>query len=230
MNTSISLARETAIQIPVASGMLHGDLVEPVAPVGLVIFAHGSGSSRNSPRNQAVARTLHRERLATLLFDLLSAREEQEELAGGMRRFDVPMLAQRLLEVTRVVRGHESMRPLPCGYFGSSTGAAAALMAAARLPGIRAVVSRGGRTDLADAEAARVTAPTLLIVGGLDGPVIEFNRRTLALLAGPRELAVIPHASHLFPEPGALDEVAALAASWFSRHFADRPGATPPPP
>jgi predicted phosphoribosyltransferase/pimeloyl-ACP methyl ester carboxylesterase len=188
---------------------------------GLVIFVHGSGSGRLSPRNVAVARDLERQGFATLLFDLLTPAEARDR----RNVFDVGLLAQRLLDVTRWV-GATGLRELPVGYFGASTGAGAALVAAAALGGeIGAVVSRGGRPDLAGDALGRVTAPTLLIVGGDDWNVLELNDEAANLLGGPHELAVVPGAGHLFEEPGALDAVTHLAADWFARHLRpDRPG------
>jgi putative phosphoribosyl transferase len=206
--------------IPCASGpRLAGDLLLPERPSGLVLFAHGSGSSRRSPRNREVASALLAEGLATLLFDLLTPREE-------LRRanvFDVPLLAGRLIEATRWARAQPELAPLPIGYFGASTGAGAALWAAAELDGeIGAVVSRGGRPDLALARLGEVTAPVLLIVGGGDTVVLDLNREALAALRCPAELEVLPGATHLFEEPGALEEVARLAALWFGRQLVAR--------
>jgi putative phosphoribosyl transferase len=206
---------EIAVSIPAGPVTLAGDLVEPVGASGIVIFAHGSGSSRHSPRNQAVARALNRAGLGTLLFDLLTDQE-----AGDRRNvFDIPLLAERLEAATRVVADRAGN--LPIGYFGASTGAGAALWAAADLGGrIAAVVSRGGRPDLALARLGRVTAPTLFIVGGSDVPVIELTEAARRHLGAPSDLRIVPGASHLFEEPGALDQVAGLAANWFSHHFA----------
>jgi putative phosphoribosyl transferase len=194
-----------------------GDLVVPEAAAGLVIFAHGSGSSRLSPRNRAVAAALQDAGFATLLFDLLSEREaRRRELV-----FDSPLLADRLVAVTRWVEHNPQTRALPVGYFGASTGAAAALRAAAALGGhVRAVVSRGGRADLAGALLPRVTAPTLLIVGSRDRDVLALNERAAAQLRCPHELEVVDGAGHLFEEPGALEAVTRLAAAWFARHLA----------
>jgi pimeloyl-ACP methyl ester carboxylesterase len=195
---------------------LTGDLMLPANPSGLVIFAHGSGSSRLSPRNRAVARTLNEAGFATLLFDLLTEHEEgRRELV-----FDIPLLARRLELVTRWATSAPSTRELPIGYFGASTGAAAALRAAASARGIvRAVVSRGGRPDLAADRLPYVTAPTLLIVGSHDPEVLELNRRAAAMLRCPRRLLVVEGASHLFEEPGTLEAVARLAAEWFESHL-----------
>jgi pimeloyl-ACP methyl ester carboxylesterase len=190
-----------------------GDLVVPDAPRGLVLFAHGSGSSRHSPRNRQVAQALDRRSLATLLLDLLTEAEERDRT----NVFDIELLAARLIAATRWA---QAAAELPIGYFGASTGAAAALSAAAELgPRIGAVVSRGGRPDLAGERLPAVTAPTLLIVGGRDEVVLELNRKAEELLGAYSELAVVPGATHLFEEPGALEQVAALAGGWFERYI-----------
>lgn len=190
-----------------------GDLVVPDAPRGLVLFAHGSGSSRRSPRNRQVAQALDRRSLATLLLDLLTEAEERDRT----NVFDIELLAARLIAATRWA---QAAAELPIGYFGASTGAAAALSAAAELgPRIGAVVSRGGRPDLAGERLPAVTAPTLLIVGGRDEVVLELNRKAEELLGAYSELAVVPGATHLFEEPGALEQVAALAGGWFERYL-----------
>lgn len=219
MNTSLSTLREMTVQIPCAGVQLEGDLCIPVDAHGLVIFAHGSGSSRFSPRNRLVAGEMHRKHLATLLFDLLTPHEASKEARTGALRFNIPFLTDRLVAVTRWARLQEDIKSLNYGYFGSSTGAAAALAAAAAIPEIKAVVSRGGRTDLAGPTAKNVRAATLMIVGELDHPVIRWNRQTMDLLPGTKELTIIPRATHLFPEPEALEEVSALAASWFETHL-----------
>jgi len=201
-----------------AGPTLEGTLVIPPEAQGIVLFAHGSGSSRLSPRNRFVAEALNRDGLATLLFDLLSQAEEAEE--SRLLRFDIPLLARRLINATDWVSGRSETRGLRIGYFGASTGAAAALVAAAERPFVvSAVVSRGGRPDLAGDALGRVAAPTLLVVGGEDRPVLELNRWAQRRLRVPTELAVIPGASHLFEEPGALEEVARLAAAWLGRHL-----------
>jgi pimeloyl-ACP methyl ester carboxylesterase len=194
----------------------------PLGARGVVVFAHGSGSSRHSSRNRLVAGALQRESLATLLLDLLTVEEEEEDRSSGHLRFDIGLLAGRLVGATEWLRGRPEAAGLPVGYFGASTGAAAALVAAARLPDeVAAVVSRGGRPDLAGDGLARVRAPTLLIVGGDDVPVIGLNRKALArLAAAEKELVIVPGATHLFEEPGTLEEVARLAADWFGRHLA----------
>lgn len=191
---------------------------------GIVLFAHGSGSSRFSPRNTYVAEALQEAGLATLLFDLLT----DEEAADRARVFDIPLLAERLAMATEWVAGQAETSALPIGYFGASTGAAAALVAAARGGrDIAAVVSRGGRPDLADTDLPQVRAPTLLIVGGADDVVLELNRMALAKLTCEKKLAIVPGATHLFEEPGTLDEVIALARDWFaSRLSAGRPEET----
>jgi alpha-beta hydrolase superfamily lysophospholipase len=193
----------------------------PPNPVGLVLFAHGSGSSRLSPRNTQVASVLHEHGVATLLFDLLTAEEDRVYAT----RFDIALLSHRLLGATRWAQEQKETRGLPLGYFGASTGAAAALIAAATLGDtIRAVVSRGGRPDLAMPVLADVTAPTLLIVGGLDFPVIEMNEAAFRRLGGQKELRIIPGATHLFEEPGTLEHVADAAADWFTRHLPETTG------
>jgi putative phosphoribosyl transferase len=199
---------------------LPGDLGLPPAARGLVIFAHGSGSSRLSPRNRAVAATLRGAGLATLLFDLLTAAEEREEMWTRHLRFDIDLLARRLVAATRQMMADPATAALPVGYFGASTGAAAALVAAAALPEvIHAVVSRGGRPDLAVQALDRVRAPVLLIVGGNDPLVLDLNRQAMAHLHVPHRLEVIPGATHLFEEPGALERVAELARDWFLEHL-----------
>jgi len=191
---------------------LAGELRVPSGAIGVVVFAHGSGSSRLSPRNRAVARQLNEAGLATLVFDLLSEREA----ADRSNVFDIPLLAGRLESGIDLVRACKETAGLPVGLFGASTGAAAALVAASRRPGeIAAVVSRGGRPDLAGERLALVRAPTLLIVGGEDHQVIGLNEFAKGALAGPSKLAVVPGAGHLFEEPGALEQVSRLAADWF---------------
>jgi putative phosphoribosyl transferase len=212
----LELLRRTAA-IPLELGSLTADLVAPVVePIGAVVFAHGSGSSRLSPRNVQVARHLNENRLETLLFDLLTPEEELDR--GNV--FDIPLLVDRLETATSWLRRRPEALGLPIGFFGASTGAAAALWAAAELGHeIRAVVSRGGRPDLAAPHLGLVQAPTLLIVGGADDAVLELNREAATKLRCEWELAVVPGASHLFAEPGALEEVAELAATWFTKHL-----------
>ena len=209
---------EAEIQIRARRGgaLLNGDLAVPTRASGLVIFAHGSGSSRKSPRNQEVAEALRDEGMGTLLFDLLTEAESQDR----RNVFDVGLLAERLLDATNWVRENLAPNDLQLGYFGASTGAAAALVAAALSPAsISAVVSRGGRPDLANGYLARVTAPTLLIVGGNDFDVIPLNQRAYAQLACPKRLEIVSGATHLFEEPGAMNAVTQLAAEWFQFHF-----------
>lgn len=211
------------VAIPADDVRLTGDLTIPSHAEGLVLFAHGSGSSRRSPRNQAVARTIQEAGIATLLFDLLTREEEVEEADTGHLRFNIGLLALRLVNATRWVNTHASTQHLGLGYFGSSTGAAAALMAAAELgPVVQAVVSRGGRPELAGDFLDRVHAPTLLIVGGRDDRVIEFNHEAHARLSCKKQLVTVPDASHLFAEPDALEKVATLAAAWFQRNLKPR--------
>ena len=212
--------REASLAIPAGEVQLEGDLAIPASSRGLVLFAHGSGSSRKSTRNRFVAHALQERRLGTLLFDLLTATEERQDQIDARLRFDIPLLAERLGEVTDWILRQVPTRGLRLGYFGASTGAAAALIAAAERPEeVGAVVSRGGRPDLAAGALARVRAPTLLIVGGADPAVLELNREALAELGGPKRLTVVAGASHLFEEPGALDEVARLAGDWFYEHL-----------
>ena len=198
---------------------LAGDLIWPAEARGLVVFAHGSGSSRLSPRNQFVAQVLHGHHLATLLFDLLT----DPEAADRRNVFDIDLLSARVQEALDWVDGHPALAGLPVGLFGASTGAAAALQAAAVRPGsVASVVSRGGRPDLAGAYLARVDAPTLLIVGGRDDEVLALNRAALSQLRCNKRLEIVPGATHLFEEPGALDAAAHLAGAWFSNHLAQR--------
>jgi putative phosphoribosyl transferase len=209
------------VHIPPAE--IVGDLGLPEPALGLVIFAHGSGSSRFSTRNRQVAEVLQGHGVATLLLDLLRPDEEDDRA----KVFDIELLSERLVAATGWVRDQPELARLPVGYFGASTGAGAALMAAAELPGeVAGVVSRGGRPDLAGARLSLVRAPVLLIVGGRDEAVLELNQQALTRLPGEAQLTVIPGATHLFEEPGALDEVAQLAAEWFERRFE---GAGPPP-
>jgi putative phosphoribosyl transferase len=213
---------ERGVQIRAGpSGVVHGDLVLPADARGLIVFAHGSGSSRRSARNRWVAEALQARGLATLLFDLLTEAEEAVDQRFGQLRFDIDLLAQRLERAVDVVGEDPMASRLPLGVFGASTGAAAALVAAARRPErIAAVVSRGGRPDLAGGALAAVRAPTLLIVGGRDQVVLDLNDRAMGELRCPHDLVVVPGATHLFEEPGALDEVARLAGDWFETHLA----------
>jgi putative phosphoribosyl transferase len=219
--TPSRLTRELLLDL--GGVVLAGDLTVPQRPAGLVIFAHGSGSSRLSPRNREVAETLHDAGLATLLFDLLT----DEEGRHRERVFDIPLLARRLEGATRWAIAEPDTRGLPVGYFGASTGAAAALRAAAAAHDvIGAVVSRGGRPDLAADRLPLVSAPTLLLVGSRDPEVLELNRRAAAMLRCEHQLTVIEGATHLFGEPGTLEEVARLAAEWFTNHLRESPDTT----
>jgi putative phosphoribosyl transferase len=209
----------TEIQIAAGGAVLSGNLTIPDNSMALVLFAHGSGSSRHSPRNQFVARTLNGDGLGTLLFDLLTPEEEALDIYTREHRFNIGLLAERLVDATKWVRGEAQTSDLRIGYFGSSTGGAAALVAAAELPQhVGAVVSRGGRPDLAGAALPKVQAPTLLIVGGNDDIVIELNEMARDQMRCEVKLEIIPSATHLFEEAGALEKVAELASDWFSRH------------
>jgi putative phosphoribosyl transferase len=212
---------EHQVQIPQGDGVVvEGDLALPQDPLGVVVFAHGSGSSRHSPRNRMVAGHLRERGLGTLLLDLLTPEEEAVDRRTATLRFDVDLLARRLAGAVAWVAKVPDAGSLPLGAFGASTGAAAALVAAAREPErVDAVVSRGGRPDLAGDALARVQAPTLLVVGGRDDVVLELNRQACERLAVPCHLEVVPGATHLFEEPGALEEVARLAGDWFTRHL-----------
>ncbi len=211
---------EVTVQIPTGDLILEGTLGVPTGPQGLVIFAHGSGSSRHSPRNRYVAQELRNGGLATLLLDLLTSDEEAADRATGHLRFDIGLLAERLMVAADWAIAEPDIRVLPVGFFGASTGAGAALVAAAERPGvIRAVVSRGGRPDLAGEALRRVQAPVLLIVGGNDQPVIELNRQAMRSLRAHHELQIVPGATHLFEEPGTLEQVAGLARDWFQRYL-----------
>jgi putative phosphoribosyl transferase len=205
--------------LPVGDALLEGDLMVPDDPAGIVLFAHGSGSGRRSPRNRRVAAQLNGVGIGTLLVDLLTGAEERVDRLTSEHRFDIGLLARRLVAAVDWLRDGPAA-DVPIGVFGASTGAAGALVAAAERPGdVAAVVSRGGRADLAGPALARVRVPTLLIVGGNDHVVLELNRRALELLRTEKELVIVPGAGHLFEEPAALDEVASLAANWFARSF-----------
>jgi putative phosphoribosyl transferase len=211
---------EREVSIKTGSVELAGDVSVPAGACSIVLFAHGSGSSRRSSRNVFVARALQRAGLATLLFDLLTRAEEKVDVYTREYRFDIPLLARRLEGATQWLEGEAGLRDLVTVYFGASTGSAAALIAASRLgERVGAIVSRGGRPDLAADALPRVTAPTLLIVGGDDTGVIELNEQAFEQLTCEKELQIIPGASHLFEEPGTLETVASLAADWFSRRF-----------
>jgi putative phosphoribosyl transferase len=216
----VSEAVEREVRLRAGTAELVGDLVVPAGAAGVVLFAHGSGSSRHSPRNRLVAGALRRVGLATLLLDLLTLAEEERDRVTAELRFDVALLAERLIAATDLLLAEPATASLPVGLFGASTGAGAALITAAERPEtVAAVVSRGGRPDLAGDHLARVRAPTLLIVGGRDQLVLELNRQAQARLAAPSRLEVVPGATHLFEEPGALEQVARLAAAWFTEHL-----------
>lgn len=206
----------TLVSLSAGGVVLQGNLIVPQQAQGIVLFAHGSGSSRNSPRNQYVARVLNEAGLATLLMDLLTSDEEVQDAITAHLRFNIPMLAERVVGATDWLVADAATSGLPVGYFGASTGAAAALVAAAERAGtIRAVVSRGGRPDLAGTKLSGVRAPTLLIVGGRDPAVIEMNREAMDQMPGEKKLVIVPGATHLFEEKGTLEQVAALASEWF---------------
>ncbi|HTL75222.1 MAG TPA: alpha/beta family hydrolase [Casimicrobiaceae bacterium] len=215
-----------SVTIRAREATLAGDLTVPAGANGIVLFAHGSGSSRASPRNVWVAARLARAGLATLLFDLLTRTEEQRDLYTREHRFDIPLLARRLVDATDWVDTQPELAGLPVGYFGASTGAAAALVAAVERSGrVSAVVSRGGRPDLASADVlARVAAPTLLVVGGNDDVVLELNQLALAAIRCAKRLDVVPGATHLFEEPGTLEQVATLAAEWLVEYLVVQSG------
>ena len=220
MNATEQSVEERLVRVKAGSATIEGNLNLPEGARAVVLFAHGSGSSRFSSRNRYVARVLNEAKLATLLIDLLTPEEEAIDQRTAHLRFDIRLLAGRLVSATDWLTQNVDTRHLSIGYFGASTGAAAALVAAAERPEVvHAVVSRGGRPDLAGAALPRVRAPTLLIVGGDDVQVIELNRAALALLRCEKQLVIIPGASHLFEEPGALDEVARLAREWFRQHL-----------
>ena len=213
---SLSYDLEHAIVIPSGTNQLDGLLYVPKRASGLVLFVHGSGSSRFSPRNQFVARCLNEANLATILFDLLTPEEDRIDNLTRAFRFDIGLLASRLVDVTEWCHMHPLLHRLKFGYFGASTGGAAALVAAATLPDlVHAVVSRGGRPDLAHHSLVQVLAPTLLIVGGLDDVVIELNQSAMSQMNCLKQLEIVPGATHLFEEPGALNKVAELATDWF---------------
>jgi pimeloyl-ACP methyl ester carboxylesterase len=222
MNTTLEHIERKAIRVPAGDAELAADLALPEDANGFVLFAHGSGSSRRSPRNRHVAHTLNRGFIGTLLIDLLTGDEEKLDVQAAQLRFDIGLLARRLSAITDWIAGEADLKKLRLGYFGASTGAAAALVAAAARPGaVHAVVSRGGRPDLAGDALLHVTAPSLFIVGGNDFFVLDLNREAMARLppGTNRRLEIIPGASHLFEEPGALDRVAALARDWFRCHL-----------
>jgi pimeloyl-ACP methyl ester carboxylesterase len=221
MNNSVAQTiEERLVRVPAGPITLEGNLTLPEQSRGIVLFAHGSGSSRHSPRNRYVARLLNEAKLATLLIDLLTLHEEVIDARTAQLRFDIDLLAERLVDATDWLTQFPDTKDLRIGYFGASTGAAAALAAAALRPDpVGAIVSRGGRPDLAGAALIRVRAPTLLIVGENDKQVIQLNRAALAQLRCEKQLVIVPGATHLFEEPGALDVVARLARDWFERHL-----------
>lgn len=220
MRKTVEGEEENPVRIPVDKTTIEGNLVLPPHAKGVVLFAHGSGSGRFSPRNQYVAKVLNQAGIATLLIDLLTKQEEEEDLQTGQFRFDINLLAQRLIGATEWLRKNPRTKNLAFGYFGASTGAAAALISAAKLPeGIKAVVSRGGRPDLAWDYIPNVKSPTLFIVGGNDTVVIDLNKKALKNFSAQKKLEIVPGASHLFEETGKLEEVAKLATSWFSKYL-----------
>lgn len=219
VETAPAAFRET-VRIPTGQAHLTGDWVMPEHPAGIVLFAHGSGSGRHSSRNKFVARVLQEHGMGTLLLDLLTPDEERVDAVTAHLRFDIPFLAFRLAEASRWIMARDAAQGLPLGYFGASTGGGAALVAAAELgSAVRAVVSRGGRPDLAGSSLPLVSMPTLLIVGGNDRVVEDLNRAAFARLRCPKQLVIVPGAGHLFEEPGTLEQVAELAATWFSDCF-----------
>jgi putative phosphoribosyl transferase len=212
--------RSQPVRVESEGAALEGDLTVPERAQGMVLFAHGSGSSRHSPRNQAVAASLNADGLGTLLLDLLTTEEEAIDQQTGYYRFDIDLLADRLVAATRWLTQGSETAELPIGYFGASTGAGAALIAAGMLPThVSAVVSRGGRPELAGAWLGSVRAPTLLIVGGNDVPVLRLNQAALAQISADKALTIVPGATHLFEEPGALERVSRLAGDWLLRHM-----------
>ena len=220
MAKSVGAVEERLVRVPAGPARLEGNLSLPEGARAVVLFAHGSGSSRYSSRNRHVARLLNEAKLATLLIDLLTSDEEAIDARTAHLRFDIALLEERLVGATDWLVQYSDMRSLPIGYFGASTGAAAALVAAAERPDhVHAVVSRGGRPDLAGSALPYVRAPTLLIVGGNDVQVIQLNRAALAQLPCEKQLVIVPGTTHLFEEPGALDEVARLARRWFEQHL-----------
>jgi putative phosphoribosyl transferase len=212
--------KENVVIIPVDKANIKGNLAVPSGAKGVVLFAHGSGSSRVSPRNQYVAKELNNSGIATFLIDLLTKDEEEIDVYTAQFRFNIDLLARRLVGATEWLEANPATSNLVLGYFGASTGAAAALIAAAKLPkSIKAVVSRGGRPDLALAYIPKLKAPTLFIVGGNDLVVIDLNRKAMKSFSGETKLEIVTGASHLFEEPGKLEEVAKLAVKWFSKHL-----------
>jgi pimeloyl-ACP methyl ester carboxylesterase len=212
--------KQKSIEIPIESVILNGDLVFPKDPVGLVLFVHGSGSGRHSPRNRFVANILNQKRIVTLLFDLLTLEEEEFDSISGALRFNIPLLSERLILVTDWVLKNQELSNLKIGYFGASTGAAAALMAASKEDDkIGAIVSRGGRPDLAEGSLRKVRCPTLFIVGGYDDVVIDVNKEAMDKMTCIKKLIIIPGATHLFEEEGKLEDVSHHASDWFLKYF-----------
>jgi putative phosphoribosyl transferase len=210
----------TFVEIQLGSTRLEGNLSIPEDSIGMVLFVHGSGSGRKSPRNRFVARELNQKRIATLLFDLLTVKEEELDMQTGHLRFDISLLSERLLSVTDWLLRRSLVSDLSIGYFGASTGAAAALVSAAKIPQtVKAIVSRGGRPDLAGSSLDQVKCPTLLLVGEYDDVVIDLNKHALSQLKSEKKLVIIPEATHLFEEPGKLELVAQHAGNWFVRYL-----------
>lgn len=210
----------TFVEIQLGPTRLEGNLSVPKNPVGIVLFVHGSGSGRTSPRNRFVASELNKKGIATLLFDLLTRKEEELDMQTGHLRFDITLLSQRLVSTTNWLFENHEVSGLDVGYFGASTGAAAALVAASEMPQIvKAIVSRGGRPDLAGPSLCKVKCPTLLLVGGYDDVVIDLNKQALSEIKSEKKLIIIPEATHLFEEPGKLELVAQHAGNWFLRHL-----------
>ena len=220
MKSGEPVIEHVPVSVPAADVALQGDLSLPSTPKGVVLFAHGSGSSRHSPRNRYVAEVLNEHSLGTLLVDLLTTEEEREDQFTGHLRFNIDLLTRRLVAITDWLDTSTQVRGRGIGLFGASTGAAAALMTAALRPDVvKAIVSRGGRPDLAGSTASLVRAPTLLIVGGMDTEVLQMNRDAMAAMKCEAEIKIVPGATHLFEERGALAQVASLAADWFTTHL-----------
>lgn len=218
--TRAKMMRNRSVRVPVDGAELQGDLAATNPSAGIVLFAHGSGSGRHSPRNRLVAAGLQEAQLGTLLIDLLTEEEERDDLVTRRHRFDIELLTDRLHKSIDWLKAEAEEEDLPVGLFGASTGAGAALMAAGQRTGdVRAVVSRGGRPDLAGPALERVVAPTLLIVGGDDEPVIDINRQAMAMMKAEVKLEIVPGATHLFEEPGKLEQVVLLARRWFEEHL-----------
>ena len=211
---------EKEISVTIDQATVEGNLTVPHNARGIVLFAHGSGSGRFSPRNQYVAKEFNKSRIGTLLFDLLTSAEEEEDLITAEYRFNIPLLANRLVGATKWLKKNSITQSLKLAYFGASTGAAAALIAAAKLPNdVITVVSRGGRPDLAEEYLPKVKAPTLMLVGGYDVEVIELNKQAMAKMTAEKKLVIIPGATHLFEEPGKLEEVAKISIEWFLNYL-----------